>query len=163
MTRVNVDKLVRAFARFLADSWEAVSAVRPDDPDDSFLGDWLQANWEMLVESFLWIDGKALVIYSNGADIGNSSRVSRPELLPTHRVVCRIVSADVIELLSGQRFESRGTTFRIAKLVAMRDGWYYEEPPFDCVLAVHDEEENLVFRIRDVEFSLRELSEDDPG
>ena len=52
---MNVDEIVRNFQQFLEASWQSVESTLPLTPEGGhFRLDWLQANWEILVEAVIW-------------------------------------------------------------------------------------------------------------
>src|SRR4051812_18770283 len=97
------DTLVREFANFLSSSWNSASiSLSSDESYDDLLADWLQANWEILVEAPLFPGGAGfLEPYGDGAECnGDSSRVYNVAAVPTHRVLCQAMR-DVRDLGSG--------------------------------------------------------------
>lgn len=84
-----VDTVARKFSHFLNSSWESCEDFIDTNSFHSLRIDWLQANWEILVEGAFFESGVALEVYGEGADCnGASSRVLYPERLPSHRLVC---------------------------------------------------------------------------
>lgn len=146
MTAASPDALVRGFARLLTAAWHEVQAFAP--PRSSYVIDWLQSQWEMFVEGAL-PPGTFLEIYGEGADCnGRSSRVYRPDAIPTHRVVCSPRGASAIDRISGR---AMADTWPLNELVTIDGTWYASRPPFDCVLV---ESGPYVFHLDDVVFSL---------
>ena len=85
---MEIDKAIRIFSDFLNSSSEIVTPLLIDrhyTSDESSIGDWLQANWEILVEKKVLKQNEYLEIYSDGADYnGSSSRMSDIEVMPKH-------------------------------------------------------------------------------
>jgi hypothetical protein len=85
---MEINKAVRVFASFLNASWDIVMPLlleRKYTTDESSISDWLQANWEILVEKKILKQNEYLETYSEGADYnGSSSRMNDIEALPTH-------------------------------------------------------------------------------
>ena len=81
---------VLGFREFLNLSWPVGKRLLASSSEET-VGDWLQANWEILVEA-PWrerMPGGFLEPYGDGADCnGASSRVWLPDAIPTHRVIC---------------------------------------------------------------------------
>lgn len=156
MTTINeVDSLVRSFARLLTLCWVEVATEAKQSSTGSYLQDWLQANWEMFVEAAL-PPGTFLEPYGEGADCNDqSSRVYRPEALPSHAIVChpRSTKTEVIDQLAGTAVSVDPAGLPLEEFVTMAGTWYERCPPFDCVL-VEDALGPRVFRIEDVEFAL---------
>lgn len=156
MTTVqDVNGLVRGFARLLSVCWIEVTTTAKTSSTGSYLQDWLQANWEMFVEAAL-PPGTFLEPYGEGADCNEqSSRVYRPEALPSHVIVCRPRSTktEIVDLLAGTAVPVDSAGLPLEEFVTMAGTWYERCPPFDCVL-VEDAVGPRVFRIEDVEFAL---------
>ena len=133
----DVADAVRAFAATLATSWERLEAIARRTSTGSYLADWAQANWEMIVEGVLPPGEDFLEVYGDGADCnGDSARVCRPEARPTRAVVCVAATDTVDDLLGGAPFALGPGGLPLEELVTMKDGWYAREPPFDCALLV---------------------------
>lgn len=159
MTTNHVDDLVRGFARLLANAWPEVLAASRLTKAGSFVQDWLQANWEAVVEAGIG-PGVFLEVYGEGADCNDrSSRVYRPEATPTHAVVClsRPGEEGVIDRLSGRLIAVSSDGLPVEELVTLEGSWYTARPPFDCVLVERDGN-SYVFRINEVAFSLGHAS-----
>ncbi len=153
--KTNADTIVRGFRDFLNASWRGATALLPEDEVE----DWVQANWELLVEANLCDQSKEfLEVYGAGADrFGKSSRILRPDALPTHRVVCVALHDTVIpDLFSGQNI--RPETLRFESFVSW-DGEHYDEaPPLDHVLLADFREIHLL-SVDDVRFKLEKIEE----
>lgn len=160
MKHDGLNRGIRTFQRLIALAWPELSACAEAAPYQGMLEDWLQCNWEMVVEGSLPPgEGIILEIYGDGADCNDpSSRVFRPEWLANHRVVC-VARHDVPVLadLLGKRPIPPGTQLVFDELVTMRDGWYYRDAPFDCVL-VDDGGTQRVIAADAVDFVLEKLS-----
>ena len=150
--KVSMDEIVRGFARFLSASWgETIRAAGVLEHLDTagFMNDWVQANWELLVEMpFRDSAGNVyLEPYGEGAECNDpSSRVWNPEALPTHRVVCIATEATVmVDLLTEREIDTdRGLVVFDRFAVHSSTGWYEEAPPFDCVPCYHGNQVVLV-------------------
>lgn len=161
----SLDVALDAFLMVLRSSWHSVRSglVESAGWDESVLNDWAQANWEMIVEAALSRDQRVVLdVYAAGADCNDrSSRVWRPELLPTHAVVCRPTRPDgvVRDHLSTKDIEVTSAGLRLTEFVAFTlDGWYIAEPPFDHVLVDSDGVE-VVVNVSDVSFHVVKLEE----
>ena len=131
------DVVVRGFQVFLRDSWESVGRIlgAGDSACSSLQNDWLQANWELLIETQLCRSGvQFLEVYGEVADCnGSSSRVWMPEALPTHRVVCLSASTDPVkDEITSRSIDVRNLTFD--GFVHWSEGQYRVSPPFDAIL-----------------------------
>ncbi len=128
------------------------------DETDSFKIDWLQGNWEMLVERPLQDPKISLVVYGDGADNGRSSRILDAEKLPTFEVVCKPRNEQYFyDHLNKDKFRLSKNEISFDRFVRLRDDdWYYEEPPFDMVLCLSNEKER-VLAVTDVWFDIRAI------
>lgn len=147
---------LKAFSEYLNRSWPALQPFFESDKTGSLKCDWLQANWELLMEE----DGQFLEVYGEGADCcGENSRVLFPEQVSTHRVVC--VPEDggdsVFDHLGSSYKSLRGGVIVFEYLVALKDkGYYSEEPPFNFVLAEQNGTE-ILLELSQIEFKIVEI------
>jgi hypothetical protein len=158
---MGIDKAIRTFVDFLNSSWVIVSQLllnRNYTSNEDSINDWLQANWELLVERKVLKVNEYLEVYGEGADFnGASSRISDPKALPNFKVIVKTKNGnDVLDILNNEPVRFANLTFN--KLVGFKDGFYTLEPEFKYVLLVDD---NLglerVMPIDDVEFSLEKV------
>lgn len=156
-----LDGLVRGFARLLSSSWAEVQAAARLSHTGSYVRDWMQANWEMLVEGVLPPDEVFLEVYGEGADCNTrSSRVYRPDVLPTHTIAC-VARADtgvVTDRLSGEEVRLGPDGLAFEELATQSERWYEIGPPFDCALLRNDGVAYLL-RTDEVVFVLRPVAE----
>ena len=83
-------KILRSYVDFLNGSIQNISTLTSSFNAEEVLYDWLQASWEMLIESVLFYGAKRyLPVYGKGADLGldESSRVTNREHLATDKIV----------------------------------------------------------------------------
>lgn len=158
-----LDDAVQAFLHVLRCGWPSVriGLVESADWDESVLADWAQANWEMIVEAAVSRrEQVVLEVYGDGADCNDhSSRVWRPDFLPSHAVFCRTARTDGIvrDQLTGEAIRMPSAGLRLFQFVALtQDGWYKAEPPFDHALLDSDQCE-VVVNLTDVAFALVEI------
>ena len=153
----SLSELIGIYRALLNNMWDQLQGFALGNTGDSFLDDWKQSNWELIVESNLCEEERVfLEPYGEGADYyGESSRIIQPEALPTHAVYCQSEKS-VIDRLTGTPIFIPKEGLPLECFVALREGWYYEEPPFDCVLIMKDDEQ-LVFKIEDIRFVLTKI------
>ncbi|MFH2122372.1 MAG: hypothetical protein ABIJ50_02670 [Pseudomonadota bacterium] len=153
----SLDELIDIFRALLNNCWIKIQIFKTDVEGEYLLNDWKQFNWELIVENNLFQRRDFyLEPYGEGADYyGDSSRILRPEALPTHTVCCHSEN-EVIDLLTGNMVTFSSEGLPLECFVAIRDGWYFEEPPFDCILIIKDRKQ-LVVRIKDINFKLLRL------
>lgn len=151
------EKLV-AFSKMLACSWKSLESFIDKDNTGSLKLDWLQANWELLIENHCDV-GIVLEVYGDGADCnGVSSRVLYPNKLPTHRVVCKLLEeAKTYDILNSVYLNDSDELI-FDRFVSMgNDGWYHEAPPFDKILVVQNEVERVV-ELNKLDFFLQKIN-----
>ncbi len=152
----NVDTIVRRYAEFLNACWNTVSPIFADDKTGSLKDDWLQGNWELLVEGQLGNPKVILQVYGNGADCnGKSSRVLYPEQEETHEIICKsIKNVRIYDEFNRVDITPTPCELKFDRFVNVsKEGWYYEESPFDKALCFQNGTERII-NIRDIEFSV---------
>ncbi len=169
--RASMDEVIRGFARFLTQSWDEVlraAGVLEHFDTAGFIADWVQGNWELLVETPFRDSARPgdvyLEPYGEGAECNDpSSRVWNPDALPTHRVVCLPTKArPIVDLLAGRELDpGKGPVVFDHLAIQSKTGWHEEAPPFDCVLGYQDELEVLV-RLDEVSLVTEEVDASDP-
>lgn len=158
-----VDSLVESFRGILISSFPLVHRLEESAGIDSLGADWLQANWELLVEGPLSKQigtPFCLEVYGDGADAnGASSRILAPASLATHKIVCIPRKRSPIrDYLNEVPVDAPPSGFPLEKLVSLgSDGWYYETPPFDAALVL-DADREMVFSLKDIEFALTDMA-----
>lgn len=153
---MNVDYYISCYRNFILSSWNTI--VRFTSPianlrKEEFIDDWMQANWEILVESSVCTYNTFLEVYGNGADCnGDSSRVCYPEKMPTHKIICKSHKNNVLDLLSGNKIAF--TEMDFDRFVSWDNNYYNISPPFDFVL-LNNNNESIVVNVRDVYFEVK--------
>jgi hypothetical protein len=128
-----VDSSIKTFAQFLNKSWDLVQELlknRDYTTDSSSISDWLQANWELLVERKILNINEYLEVYDEGADFyGISSRITDINALPTHTIIAKLKDKVAIDILNNQKI-SDDTEFIFDRLVGFKNNYYTEYPEF---------------------------------
>lgn len=136
------DDALETFRRFLDASWPQVEIVIGSIMDpESWLGDWCQANWELLVEAQLCSTPREILeIYGDGADCNSpSSRVWLPAAKATHVVRCQARGRTSLEdLIKQEEIPLDKCVFH--KFVRFVNGKHGDGSPFDHVLLEADGE-----------------------
>lgn len=130
---LDVTDAVEAFRQVVAGAWPYVSRMSREDRTESFLDDWLQANWERLVEGSVAPELKVVLEpYGGGADCNiGSSRVWRPDLLPTTAVYIRnIANETLLDRVGGAEVEA---PMQLSHFCTVVEGWPANDLPFDHV------------------------------
>ncbi len=88
---MNINDIVKEYASFLNQSWNNVLPLlmgRNYTTDEFAINDWLQMNWEMLVERKILSINEYLEPYGDGVDYnGASSRISDINAIATHKLI----------------------------------------------------------------------------
>ena len=156
----DINILIHNFIIFLRNSWKHLQTIFSYDQTSSLKDDWLQANWELLVEGFLLEEEQVyLEVYGDGADInGSSSRVLYEDKLPTHIVHCiPKKNKTLTDCLTKKEvlFPKEGASFD--RFVSMeKNNWYIENIPFNKALVVLQNKE-IVIDVDDLDFILIRL------
>jgi hypothetical protein len=156
---MEIDKAIRIFSDFLNSSWGIVTPLLIDrsyTSDESSIGDWLQANWEILVEKKVLRQNEYLEIYSDGADYnGSSSRMSDIEAMPTHTF--RVFSDEEgVDILNNEIISSKAE-FEFDRLVGFQNGFYVNLPPFNYVLLTDSSGMERVLSLDKITFELQHI------
>lgn len=127
---------VRLFQSFLLESWDSAQKFLGEQEETvGLLDDWLQANWELLVEAAVCVGpGQFLEFYGEGADCnGASGRVWMPDAVATHRICCVAKDgAAVLDVLTAEPIAMNRWAF--GQLVNWDGEKYGQGKPFDHVL-----------------------------
>lgn len=146
------------FNQFLKSSWQHIEPQFTYD--DELKNDWLQVNWELLVESALKSDGKNRVnlhCYGDGAE-GKSDRVFLPDATITHEIKCRPIRGfQCYDYISQQYIEFLRAGFTFYRFVTINDsGDYIELLPFNMVQFI--ELPHSAFLIKDIKFQVVDIN-----
>lgn len=151
---------MRYFVRFINESWDTVIPLlegRDYTTDESSIADWLQLNWEILVERKVLKINQYLDVYGEGADFnGASSRITDVSVLPNFSIKIKgRAEREVSDLLNDEQILISNGKF--IELVTFKDGFYKKEPKFDYVLLEDDIGVERVVPIEDIEFKLEKI------
>ncbi len=152
---MDIDKAMRLFVDFLNLTWNIIEPLisnRDYTSDETSKSDWIQANWELLVERKVLPLNDYLEIYGEGADFnGISSRITDIEAYATFSV--GVIIDDAIDILNNQKIRNQRYSFD--RFVGFENGFYIDFSPFEYVL-IQDENIGIerVFSIHDVKFKL---------
>ncbi len=157
---MSIDQAIRIFATFLNCSIEKIKDLinnRNYTSDENSLNDWIQVNWEILVERKVLNLNEYIEVYGEGADFtGGSSRVSNSDALPNYKVIVNSKNGEFIfDVLNRENFCLRAGAFD--KVVGFKNGFYSLEYDFDYVLLNDEQNVQRVFAINDVEFLLESI------
>jgi len=158
---ISINNLLTQFSNLLVLYWEILLLLAKEDSSGSLKDDWLQANWELIVEGLLDDRNIVLEVYGDGADCnGESSRVLYPDRQATHRLICKSLDSKyVYDALNEQSLDITQDDIIFDRFVSIgEDGWYYELPPFDKILGEYAGE-TVVVDFSGVDVQLRLLKD----
>ncbi len=153
----NVTNAINCYRAVITAAWADITKIASFAKTDSYLDDWLQSNWEMIVECSLPPEAQVFLrVYGEGADCnGSSSRVWSPTADATHCVICKVLAKKIpIDLLTNKPVPSH-VPLIFDKFVAYKEGWYYGETPFDSVFI--DCGVGYVIPVQGLDFVLQKL------
>ncbi len=161
MEKINLNIAIRSFAQFINKSWATILPLienRSYISNESSMYNWLQANWEILVERKILEINQYLDIYAQGADFnGYSSRITDPGALPNFAIRINGSSDnEVYDFLNNEKVSLNGAVF--LELVSFKEGFYRIEPQFDYVLLEDNIGVERVVSINEIEFELTKIS-----
>jgi len=144
---MSVDYFIMSFHRFLIDCWPSISLVleRLDwEKAPYFLENWMQANWELIVEEQALESGELLAPYGYNSSVG--CRYTRKDAKLTHEIICK-------------KKGKSGFKYKFLCFVSIDNGVFRIEPPFDFVDVEHVETgDRLSLAIDEVEFFVEKLT-----
>lgn len=143
-----INDLIEKFRALLVSSWPVVRACESTSGDGDFLNNWLEANWEMILEGELSRRAGRLVVlepYGHGAEdlfhgipdgVEIFDRVSLPTLRPNHVVVCTPKAGVCLNPVTGAPLPARTEGYPIFGFGCIGGNGRFEfSAPFDvCVL-----------------------------
>jgi hypothetical protein len=134
----NITRSINAFREMLNASWPLIDALAASDMTGSYVDDWMQANWEMVVECSIPPHMNVILApYGSGADCNlGSSRVWRPQATPTTAVFVRYLGNEPLKNVIDDT-EVQGT-LKLEHFCSIKDGWPTLSPPFDHAVLFGD-------------------------
>lgn len=151
---MDINKDIKHFSEFLTASWNSVIpllSARTYTSDEDSANDWMQANWELLVERKILPLNEYLEVYGDGADFnGISSRITDIDKIATYYLSVFVSNGK--DLLTNNNIKD--TSFIFEKFVGFKAGFYTISPPFNCVLVLDRNNTESVFNIEEVNFEL---------
>lgn len=143
---MSIDEIILNYRNFLVVSWSCLSEILNElDWDESpyFLDEWMQANWELLVEKQI---DEVDTLASYGYDGSSACRYSDKNRTVTHRVIC------------WETEEETETKYIFLCFVTKKDGAYEIAPPFDYVSVENfATRERLALPLNKVKFSIEQV------
>lgn len=157
---MNINDIVKEYARFLNQSWNNAMPLlmgRDYTTDEFAINDWLQMNWEMLVERKILSINEYFEPYGDGADYnGASCRITDINAIATHKLIGNSNSIPAFDYLNNNHVIVENVVFD--RFVGFEEGYYTMKPSFDLVL-VYEGNLERVFKLSEIEFSVIKIYE----
>lgn len=151
---MNVNEIIKYFSDFLNVSWNCAIPLlseRAYTSNEDSINDWMQANWELLVERKILPLNEYLEVYGDGADFnGVSSRITDMNRVATYYLSVSIYAG--VDLLTNEKVNN--SIFLFEKFVGFKAGFYTVAPPFKYVLVLDSNDVERVFHIESTIFEL---------
>lgn len=130
---MDITDYVLAFRRIISDGWTDINNLALLDRTGSYVDDWLQANWERVVEASQHA-GQEIYLepYGDGADCNpGSSRVWMPQAKFHYSVyVSPPVKGNVLDCLNDRLISE---PMKFGHFCSMVNGWPHLSTPFDYI------------------------------
>lgn len=148
---MNINEPVILFKNVIECSWESVNKISQSNDIKSYKDDWIQSNWEMIVEAYCSRESNIFIrIYGSGADCNiGSSRVWMPNA--TENAVVKMRRKDGHDFINLIDNSNIGDELELDYFVNWTS-WYSERVPFNAALV--NCEQQCVVEIDDVDFYL---------
>lgn len=148
---MEITEEVKMFKNFLLSNWSTIEIFSSKaNQKVAAINDFIQGNWELLIESSLDV---FLPSFGEGSDLnGISSRVTYPTKEPTHTVVCRLNKESECLYTGELQKDLRG--FYVEKFV---NESFIVAPPLDYVFLINLTQERRVINFDAVSFYLQAL------
>lgn len=149
-------KQLEYFRQFLISSWPYLDILMENhdwDNDMDFIDDWLQTNWEFLIERELLGQG----IYLSPLAIYLSTRTITKNASPNYSVIT-LVSKNVLDFKTGKYLPKNCALRLLGFCSELAEGGTGLYPPFDLVDLVSDStREHFIASFSELEFQLMKL------
>lgn len=133
------------FSLFLDKTWKMVQLFIDEDDINNYYEDWLQANWEILVEAKICKPNEFLQLYCNGADCyGEYSRVTYFDKVPTQKVIGLLVKKPTYDFYNHEQI-SELTNYTFHCFINVENDIGKNTPPFEYVEFEHDTLDKIVW------------------
>ncbi len=153
---INVTSQILKFRNFLLDSWHDLDLLMSNhnwDDDGGFISEWLQVNWEFLVERELLEKNRFLTPYAF-----INKRITHPSARATNEIVIFSESNNAMIDASTRKVISSPLKLHFGGFVSKVDSGYGIYPPFDYVTALEQNKKQIYeLHIKDVRFALCDI------
>ena len=155
-----INLIIQNFKEFLEQSSSSflfsINHFENSESVEELRNDWLQANWEILVEAVLCKLGEEfLEVYGEGADCnGASSRVCYPQALPTHKVTCKQKNEELFVAFDQFTKKAVQTEAAIFHSFVFFDGMHYHQNGLLNAVLLEKKDEIFLFYLDEIDFIL---------
>ena len=134
------------FSLFLNQCWEIAEWFLKRNTSTNFdYDDWLQANWEILVETKICEPNQFLQFYGEGGNCYDEfSRITYYQKLPTHKIICELTEASTFDFYNNKEVKKLDS-YTFNSFLNISNTVAYYKPPFDYVELEHDELEDKLW------------------
>lgn len=152
----NITEHIKNYRNFLNASWPFLDDLMVNhdwDEDEDFIGDWLQVNWEFLVEREL-LGGNGFLTQFSTTYL--SGRITQPEAKPNYTVIAKF-EREVIDIRK-QSIIQFDKDLRLYGFSTFKNGGFGLYPPFDLAdLVIDSKKEIFTVPINDLIFYLKSI------
>lgn len=141
MQMTNVTSQILKFRDFLIHSWGDLDNLMSNhdwDDDGGFIEEWLQVNWEFLVERELLETKGFLKSYTY-----DNFRITHPNAVPTHEIICKAKRNKPLIDDRTQQVISTDIKLGFGGLEKKLDLGYGRYPPFDYVTGITQDKKHF--------------------
>ncbi len=136
---MNVTTSIIKYLNYINDNWHRVedSINLYSIPEDMLIHDafdnWLQFNWEIMVELAICDSGTFLVPYGGGADIlSDSERVTHPYAKEVYEIICKPIQDKVYDAFTNEELFLKN--YRFHRFVKRDIDTFTDYPPYNCIV-----------------------------
>ncbi len=156
MQMTNVTEQILGFRKFLLDSWADLDQLMNNhdwENDDAFIDEWMQVNWEFLVERQLL---KKNGVLSPFALFYNKKRVTNTLTGNKYLIVCKPKHGNFFTDDKTEKKISSEQNLILRTFLKKVDTSYGLYPPFDYAGVVSEDKKNFFyFFVNDIEFFMK--------
>lgn len=161
-----INKEIYRFIEFLNSNWDrlekdlSLMIYRDELQLADIVNDWLEVNWEIILESMICRPGEYIVAYGAGADcFSDSYRVRYPYKNATFQIKCVPKKGDkVFDLLTNKKISLSDKEFY--KFVCFKNEIYIDAVPFNHTLLQDSKGEFYVVENVEISFVKERVDEE---
>ncbi len=159
-----LDYLVQKFLSVAQLCWGDLVELSDGEVDELMVSNWMQTQWELLVEQPLNTRGHEcnLLVYGGGADT-DTSRVFPRDPVETHAICCRPRNGNFLaDCVEARELEFPEDGWAVDEFLSVQGASFQAGPPFNAVKLLvasngRPHAAPLIFRLDQIEFVLTPL------